>query len=378
MKKVFSFLFFIILTTYGSLYISGYSWFLEGLGKIYLTGHTTNYLSDYEVFDNRTILASKKPQKWPLHQKYNKVISSETLENYNSNNQTVAYLIIKNDSILYEKYYDDYSFDSKSNSNSMAKSFVSALLNKTVLDGYINSIKQPVIDFLPTLKGPFSKQVTLEDLVTMSSGLDWQEEYYSPFSVTASAYFIDDLSSIILNQKVIEEPGKKYKYLSGATQLLAMAIKKATGKTLSDYLHESIWDPLGMEQEALWQLDSKEIGLEKAFCCIASNARDFAKFGKLYKDYGKWNGKSIIDSLYVVKSISPRFKESPEYGYGFWLGEWNKDKLFWMQGHLGQYVFVIPKQNVIVVRLGNLKGEGLDNDRITYLSEAFKILNQLN
>ena len=377
MKRIFNFLFFMILVTYGILYVSGYSWFLEGIAKIYLTGHTTNYLSDYEVFDNRIIHASKTPKKWDFHEKYNKITSSKTLEDYNSKNHTVAYLIIKNDSILYEKYYDGYSFESKSNSNSMAKSFVSALLNKAVQDGYINSIRQPVIDFFPSLKGPFSKKVTLEDLTSMSSGLDWQEEYYSPFSVTASAYFIDDLSSVILNQKIIEEPGKKYEYLSGATQLLGMVISKATGKSLSDYLYESIWDPLGMEQEALWQLDSKKNGMEKAFCCIASNARDFAKFGKLYKDYGKWNNQIIIDSSYVVRSISPRFEESPEYGYGFRLGKWNGNKVFWMQGHLGQYVFVIPEENVIVVRLGHQKGKRNGSDYFTYLDEAFKILNKI-
>ena len=269
MKRILNFLFFIILTTYGILYISGYSWFLEGVAKIYLTGHTTNYLSDYEVFDNRIINASKTPKNWDFHEKYNMISSSKKLENYHSKTKTVAYLIIKNDSILYEKYYDGYSFTSKSNSNSMAKSFVSALLDKAVQDGFIKSIKQPVSDFFPDLKGPFSKKVTLEDLISMSSGLDWQEEYYSPFSITASAYFIDDISTIMLNQKVIEEPGKKYKYLSGATQLLGMAISKATGKSLSDYLNQSIWDPLGMEQEALWQLDSKKNGMEKAFCCIA-------------------------------------------------------------------------------------------------------------
>ena len=377
MKKVFKTLFFLIITTYGILYISGYSWFIEGVAKIYFTGHTTNYLSDYKVFDNNLIRASKTPKKWDLHEKYNKIYPSKSLEFYNKKNKTVAYLIIKNDSILFERYYDNYNLNSKSNSNSMAKSFVSALLNKAVQDGYIKSIKQPVSDFFPNLKGPFSKQVTLEDLTSMSSGLDWQEEYYSPFSVTASAYFIDDISSIILNQKVIEEPGKKYKYLSGATQLLGMVIIKATGKSLSDYLYESIWNPIGMEQDALWQIDSKSNGIEKAFCCIASNARDFAKFGKLYKDYGKWNNKTIIDSSYVVKSITPRFKESPEYGYGFWLGKWNEAKVFWMQGHLGQYVFVIPEKNVIVVRLGHLKGESDETDYFTYLDEAFKVLSKI-
>ncbi len=378
MNKFLKSLIFIILVIYSSLYVSGYSWFIKGITKIYFTGHTTSYLSDYKVFDNNEIPASTDPQPWPIHEKYNTINSSKLLDDYNSKTNTVAYLIIKNDSLFYEKYYDGYGPNSKSNSFSMAKSFVSALLEKAIMDGYIKSLNQPVYEFLPKLKGSYSKEVTLGDLASMSSGLDWEEEYYSPFAVTASAYFVDNLSSLILNQEIINQPGKSFKYLSGATQLLGMAIVKATDKSLSDYLYESFWNPMGMEKNALWQIDSKDNGLEKAFCCIASNARDFAKFGKLYKDFGRWNGKVLIDSTYVVKSISPRFKESPGYGYGFWLEKWNGNKIFFMQGHLDQYVFVLPKENIIVVRLGHLKGERSDDDHYIYIDEAIKMLNNLN
>src|SRR5690606_15902308 len=149
----------------------------------------------------------------------------------------------------------------------------------------------------------------------------------------------------------IENPGERYLYLSGNTQLLAMVIEKATNESLADYVAQKFWQPLGAEHEAFWQTDKKD-GIVKAYCCIASNARDFARFGKLYANFGKWNGRQILDSAFVAKSIVARFPESPQYGYGWWLFEHNGKKGFYMRGHLGQYTIVIPQENLIIVRLG--------------------------
>src|SRR5690606_22081684 len=192
--------------------------------------------------------------------------------------------------------------DSRTNSFSMAKSVVAALLGKAMADGHIQGLEQPVADFFPQ----FDKRLTVGDLASMASGLNWDEDYYSPFSMTARAYFDDNLREQILQLEVVDPPGEEYEYLSGNTQLLAMVLEKATGQTLSSYLSESFWKPMGMESDALWQLDSEESGMEKAYCCIASNARDFARFGKLYKDHGKWNGRQLLDSAYVARSIKPR------------------------------------------------------------------------
>ena len=155
-------------------------------------------------------------------------------------------------------------------------------------------------------------------LKNSTSGLNWDESYYSPFSVTTRAYFDDDLDPVMRNLGMKGKPGESYTYLSGNTQLLVMVLEKATGKKLANYLSDTFWKPLGSQEDALWQLDSEESGLVKAYCCIASNARDFARLGKLYKDYGKWNGTQILDSAFVAKSIKPRFEGEP-YGYGFWL-----------------------------------------------------------
>ena len=183
----------------------------------------------------------------------------------------------------------------------------------------------------------------------------------------------------MLNLKVVEKPGERFKYLSGNVQLLAMVIQKATKKQLADYLQESFWQPMGAENPALWQVDDEEHRLVKAYCCIGSNARDFARFGKLYKDFGKWNGKQLLDSAFVARSIQPRFKDSPQYGYGFWLNEVNAKKVFAMRGILGQYVIVIPEDDLIIVRLGHHRGEKGDDpfstDFYTYIEEVYKMLD---
>ena len=288
----------------------------------------------------------------------------------------MAFLIIKNDSIWYEDYAEGYSADSKTNSFSMAKSITSALLGKAIRDGFIENLDQPVADFY----SQFDKRLTVGDLSSMASGLNWQEDYYNPFGMTARAYLDENIREQILNLKVIEEPGKEFKYLSGNTELLGMVIEKATGKNLSQYLSESFWKPLGMHESALWQLDSEESGMEKAYCCIASNARDFAKFGKLYSNQGNFEGKQLLDSSFIQKSILPRFKETPFYGYGFWLSNFMKKKIFAMRGILGQYVISIPEDQLIIVRLGRQRGKKLEDkkftqDFYTYIRESYKMLN---
>ncbi|MBF0694052.1 MAG: serine hydrolase [Flavobacterium sp.] len=334
-----------------ALYAFNADYLLKAVRTIYLNGHTTAFLDDYNYFDNREI-PNGTPQPWPISKKYNQAELTDQLAKQNKDLGTVAFLVIKNDSIVHESYSDNYSKDSKSNSFSVAKSIVSAALGKAIQEGKIKSLDQKVSDFFPTFNQGKSAAMTVGDLSSMSSGLNWDENYYSPFSVTTRAYFDENLDKVILNQKGVDDPGTRYKYLSGNTQLLAMVIEKATKQSLADYVSEKFWKPLGAESDALWQTD-RDGGIEKAFCCIASNARDFARFGKLYKQYGKWNNQQILDSTFVATSIKPRFPESPEYGYGFWLSEYKNKDIFYMRGHLGQYVIVIPQDDLIIVRLGH-------------------------
>jgi CubicO group peptidase (beta-lactamase class C family) len=361
------------------LYITDTDYLLKAVRTIYAKGYTTAFLEDYKEFDNVKI-ENDVPQPWPKHKDYNSVSETERLQKYNEAYGAIAYVIIKNDSIWFENYYDGFDENSKTNSFSMAKSYVSGLMGKTIEEGYIKSLDQPVSDFFPEFSEGLAAKMTVGDLSSMASGTNWDEKYYSPLSITTRAYFDDDLEKVILGLKVVNEPGQAYKYSSGDTQLLAMVIEKATGKKLYDYLTESFWKPLGSENPALWQVDSEAHDLVKAYCCIASNAKDFARFGKLYKDHGKWRGEQLLDSAFVARSITPRFAESPQYGYGFWMQKRDGKSFFMMRGHLGQYVIVEPEDNIIIVRLGHQKSPDAANqifsdDISIYIEEAYKMLN---
>nr|WP_321229463.1 serine hydrolase [uncultured Psychroserpens sp.] len=377
LKKILKWTLITIAALVLFMYVFDYGYILRGVRVVYFTGHKTAFIDDFSYFENDTVKKGNHTDAWSNHKDYNTVSTTASLEKSNQDWGTIAYVIIKNDSIWFEKYYEGFDENSKTNSFSMAKSYVSGLLGKAIMDGYIKSLDQPVSDFYPEYS--YAK-TTVGDLASMASGLDWVESYTSPFSVTARANYDDDLAETILNQKVVKTPGVEYEYLSGSTQLLGMVIEKATGKTLSNYLSESFWKPLGSSDDALWQLDDEDHRLAKAFCCIGSNAKDFARFGKLYKDHGKWKGKQVLDSAFVAKSVTPRFPASPEYGYGFWLNNYMGKDFFMMRGHLGQYVIVQPEDNIIIVRLGHRKSPDnnthtFSNDIGLYIEEGYKMLN---
>ncbi len=383
MKKLFKILKIIIITLVvlvALMYIFKVDYLITAVRTVYFHGHKTAFLDDYKYFPNREIKRGVA-QPWHIAKDYNTVKATERLESTNKDLQTVAFMIIKNDSIWYESYYDGYDKDSKSNSFSMAKSVVSAALGKAIMEGKIKSLDQKVIDFLPELEGAYKDQLTVGDLSSMASGLNWDEQYYSPLSIVTRAYFDKDLRKVMLGLDINTQPGQHFEYKSGDTQLLAMVLEKAVKKPLAVYVSEKFWQPLGAENDALWQLDHEGDGIEKAYCCIASNARDFARFGKLYQQHGKWEGQQILDSAFVAKSIQPRFPESPEYGYGWWLNNYRNKSMFYMRGHLGQFVIVIPEDDMIIVRLGHLKGlqttaDAHSNDFYIYVDEAYQMLGQ--
>jgi len=380
LKSILKWVVIVFALLIATLYITDTDYLIKAVRTIYLKGYSTAYLEDYKEFDNQ-VIGNGTPKPWPNHQDYNSAKETEALNKINKENGTIAYVIIKNDSIWFENYYDGFDENSKSNSFSMAKSYVSAMLGKALMQGHIKSLDQPVSDFLPEFTEGLAAKLTVGDLSSMASGTDWEEAYYSPLSITTRAYFDDDLDKVINGLKVVKEPGQSYTYSSGDTQMLAMVIERATGKKLYDYLTESFWKPLGSENATLWQVDSEDHDMVKAYCCIASNAKDFARLGKLYKDHGKWQGKQLLDSAFVAKSIKPRFPASPEYGYGWWLKNIGDKEFFMMRGHLGQYVIVEPNDNVIIVRLGHSKGPGdalatFTPDIFTYIEEAYNMLNK--
>ncbi|GAA4275120.1 serine hydrolase [Aquimarina gracilis] len=369
----------IIVLCIGLLYVFDSEYIFKGVRVVYMTGHNTAYLDDYTHFDNRPIKTGTKSIPWAIHKKYNTTQATDRLNEINDKLGTVAYMIIKNDSIWYEKYAEGYGTESKTNSFSMAKSMVTAMLGKAIMDGYIKSLDQPLGDFFPEFSEGLAAKTTVGDLSSMSSGLNWEESYKSPFSITAKAYYDTNIREVLLGLEVVEEPGQEFKYLSGNTQLLGMVIEKATGKPLSEYLSESFWKPMGMEQEAIWQLDSEDSGMEKAYCCVASNARDFARFGVLFKNKGVFAGKQLLPVEFTELATKKRFEKDDMYGYGFWLSDHLDKEIFAMRGILGQYVICIPKDDVIIVRLGHnrgdfVPGESFTEDFFIFIEEGYKML----
>lgn len=380
MSKILKWVFIIITSLILLLYAFNIEYLIKGVRTIYLTGNNTAFISDYEYFDNREI-ANSNPEPWPIHKNFNQSIETEELKVLNEQRETKSFLVIKNDSIVFEKYYDGYDENSLSNSFSVAKSIVVSLMGKAIMEGKIKGLDQPVSDYFDEYKEGLASELTVGDLASMSSGMKWNEKYYSVINITSESYFTDDLRSVILRQKIIDKPGQSFRYSSGDTQLLAMVIEKATGTTLSDYLSEKFWKPMGAENNALWQLDSDNYGMEKAYCCIASTARDFARFGKLYINNGKWGNDIILDSSFVELATKPVFDSSPYYGYGWWLYNFEGKKVFTMNGHRGQFVISFPEENIIIVRQGsfNEKGRVSNNsgDLYKYISEGYKLAKSI-
>ena len=364
MKKIVKYLLFIIIAINLLILISGKSWIYKAISITYLKGHTSSYIHDFVHFPANTIEAGTY-EEWLIAKDYNKVNLPEFIKPTNKELETVAFLVIINDSITYEEYWHGYSEDSASNSFSMSKSYISTLVGVAIKDNIIN-IDDKVCDFLPEYCGEKEKLLTIKNLLTMSSGLNWNESYYNPLGKIAEAYYGNNLKKLVMNLKVIEPPGKVFKYYSCNTQLLAFILESTTGKSINEYASEKLWIPMGAKHPALWNTDKKE-GDEKAFCCINSNARDFARIGKLYMNNGNWNGTQIIDSTYVSQATSAADlldkdgNKNLNYGYQFWITNYKDLDIYYARGLWGQYVICIPDKDMIIVRLGRKYGKSLED-----------------
>ena len=374
MKKILKWTLIVLGVLVLLIYIFNIDYIFKGVRTIYFTGNNTAFISDYEYFDNREVKSSN-PQPWALHNEYNKTYESNKLKKLNEDRKTKSFLVIKNDSIIFEKYYLGHKQTDISNTFSVSKSIVTSMMGKAIMEGKIKGLNQYVSDFFNEYEKGLASELTIGNLASMSSGMKWSEKYYNPINITSESYFTDDLRSVILRQKIENKPGQKFRYSSGDTQLLGMVIEKATGTTLSDYLTQKFWIPMGVETTALWQIDSEKSGMEKAYCCISATARDLAKFGKLYINKGKWGDTEILDSTFVELSLKPVFDETPYYGYGWWLYEYEGKKVFTMNGHRGQFVISFPDENIIIVRQGedNKKGGDGTGDLFQYISEGYKL-----
>ena len=346
---------------------TGRYYLYSGIADTYLKGRSTPGIDEYYHFENRTV-QNGAVQEWPEGKDYNSGKLEAKYEDKNKRLGTVAYLVIKNDSIRFEKYYDRFRDSSRVNSFSMGKTFVSIMVGIAIDEGKIKSVDEPVGDFIPEFKKGNNAKLTFRHLLTMSSGINFDEDYVNPLAFPAQAYYGTELEKLLYKYQVTGEPGKIFKYLSGNTAILGLALEKATGMHISDYASEKLWKPMGARMPAFWSLDHKD-GLEKAYCCFNSNARDFARFGQLYLDSGRWHGKQLVSENWVRQSVKlaglvdDDGKANLRYGYSWWiLPEYKGHSIFYARGIKGQYIIVIPDQKMVVVRLGQKREVEKRND----------------
>ncbi|MEO8149828.1 MAG: serine hydrolase [Bacteroidia bacterium] len=337
-------------------------------------------INDYPIFNNRTVEA-KNPKSWNISNDYNKIKIPNALLWKLEEYKTTAFLVVRNDSIVYENYWEDYNDTSLSGSFSVAKSIVNVLVGIALKEGKIKSIDEPAGNYIPEFKTGAKSKITIRHLLEMSSGLKWDEAYANPFSITTEAYYGTDLYNLVSNLEVETEPGKVFNYQSCNSSLLSIIVNKATGKTVSEYASEKLWTPINAEHNALWSLDHSD-GVEKGYCCFNTNVRDFARIGKLYLNKGNWNGIQIVDTAFVEESTRPapllrgNGEANKIYGLHWWCINRMNHSIFFARGILGQYIFVVPDKKMIIVRLGHKRGEqtpeGYVTDIYTYLDETLK------
>lgn len=353
LRRFIYFLIFLALAFSGYALISGKTWLFKEVACNFAD------IDDYKIFSNNTV-ATAGPQPWPVATGFNQPVLPDTLKQLLERLQSIGVAVIKNDSLLFEKYWDGYSDSSKSGSFSMAKSITSILIGVAIKEGKIKSVEEPAGNYLPEFASGEKAKLRIVDLLTMSSGSNWDESYSNPFSVTAALYYSDDVYKVATGIKLIRQPGTYHSYKSGDTQLLGLILEKATGKSLAAYASEKLWQPMGAEHPALWSTD-REGGHEKAYCCFNSNARDFARVGQLMLDSGRWKGSEIIPAAYYRQSVTacniPDNSGSPcnYYGFQWWLVPYEPG-VFYARGILGQYIIVMPAQHMVIVRLGKHRG----------------------
>ncbi len=353
------------------------------ISRAIIHGHAR--IDNYKIFDYR-IVENAESIPWQHDSLYNlQKINPKSLLVMDSFG-TTALVVIRNNKILHEEYWDGATDTTRSNSFSVAKSIVSLLIGCLLDEGKIKSLDQPITDYLPEFKNTNGFTLRIKDLLTMSSGLDWNESYSSLFSPTTKAYYGNHLAEQVLALKVKSEPGKLFDYQSCNTQLLALIIEKVSGQTISDFASEKLWKPLGAEHPAFWSVDRAD-GVEKAYCCFNSTATDFARIGQMVLDSGQFNNRQIVSKSYLKEATTPaRWLKGEDgspldyYGYQFWMLTHKGHKVVYARGILGQYIFVIPSLNAVIVRLGTERSKvqvkHVPSDIFTYLDAAFELIGE--
>ncbi|MDP1726212.1 MAG: serine hydrolase [Bacteroidota bacterium] len=360
-KKLLLVLGVVVLGLLTWVQLSGNTHIYRTLAMTIFRGQMGPQIDELNDFPTRSI-PNAKPEPWPHSFAYNNVQLNPELIKKLHENKTTAYLLIQNDSIVYEDYWEGANAKTESNSFSMAKSITAALIGCALKEGLIKSLDEKVGTYIEAFQKEPYTQISIRHLLMMSSGLDFKETYGSILGWPAKAYYGKDVNATVMDAPKLYEPGTVYEYKGGDSQLLGMILEKASGKRASEYASQHLWQKIGAEDTAYWSLDVPN-GMEKVSCCYYASAHDFARLGKLYMQFGNWNGMQLIDSSFIAHSIiaAPTLtasgKPNTQYGYQWWILNYKGLDVFYARGIKGQYIFNIPAKKMIIVRLGHKRAE---------------------
>ncbi len=294
------------------------------------------------------------------------------------NSGTTAFIVIKNDTIVFEKYLNGYRRNSINTSFSVAKSITSLITGIAIDEKLIEHVNTPVVTYIPELTNtnPTYKNLLISDVLDMRSGIQFKD-HDLPWGDKPKAYYYPNLKERILELPLEYAPGTKFKYNSYNPILIGMVIEKATQRSAAKYFEEKLWNKLGMEYAGSWSIDSEKSGMTKMESGLNLRAIDFAKFGRLILKRGYWNGKQIISENWINYSFDisenyklPQYANDLYYRNFWWIYAQNKGKEYEIEsiagtGHLGQYLFIYPHENIIIVRMGK-RNKNVDSWRTVF------------
>jgi CubicO group peptidase (beta-lactamase class C family) len=293
-------------------------------------------------------------------------------------NDTLAFLVVHKDRVVYERYFAGSDRQTLQTSFSVAKPFVSTLVGIAIEEGLIARVEDPVTDYLPELaeRDPRFERITLRDLLTMSSGIRyWETDLPWLWADDTYTYYGADLREVALSRTRIERPpGEEWHYNNYHPLLLGMVLERASRMPVAEYMSTRLWQPLGAETDATWNLDSERSGFEKMESGLNATVVDYARFGQLFLRGGEWNGTRILSKDWVHFATAADTTTDPAdfYQY-FWWVDVERPGRFYALGNLGQYIYVAPDADAVIVRNGS--DWGVEND--TWLSTFRDIADQL-
>jgi CubicO group peptidase (beta-lactamase class C family) len=274
------------------------------------------------------------------------------LDAYFDEGRGVAVVVLHEGKLRAERYGLGFEKDERWTSFSVAKSITSTLVGAAMQDGYIESLDAPVTDYIEDLKNSAYDAVTIRQLLTMTSGVGWNEDYEDPNSDVAqfgNHVAEGDEPNIVSYMRTLDrahEPGTQWNYSTGETNLIGILVSEATGKTVADYLTEKIWQPYGMDSKATWLIDEDQV--EISGCCIQATTRDFARFGQFILDGGRINGAPILPDGWLDEATTKQADIGFDpwgYGYQWWTYD---DGAFGAQGIFGQAIFIDPARDLVI------------------------------